>query len=80
MIGLQTFAERIKAEETSVAAGQPGCGYIDPGCHGGLTCVRVQHDDTAPHVGRTPTVADDPTSGQLTQWMPPCPPPTASTP
>jgi hypothetical protein len=65
----QSFGDVIAAEEDAVAEGAPGCGVVDPGCHGGLTCVRRQHAEDAPHVGKD-------AAGALVQWMPPCPPPT----
>lgn len=66
----RTFADIVNAEAQQVAAGTAtGCAFTDPGCHGGLTCVRVQHGDDAPHVGKD-------TTGQLVQWIGPCPPPT----
>ena len=76
-----TFAELVAAEEAQVAAGTAeGCGATC-GCHGNLICIRATHPhdpgadmgpgkprgDVVPHVGR-----DD--SGQLVQWVCPCPP------
>lgn len=43
------------------------CGAVDPGCHGGLSCTRAVHPDTAPHAGP----GED---GELVQWIGPCPP------
>lgn len=61
-----TFADRILTEEAQVKSGTgTGCGHTCPGCHGALTCIREQHDDTMAHVGRD---AD----GQLVQWIGPC--------
>lgn len=73
-LGVPTFADRVNTEAQQVTAGTAvGCGYLDPGCHGGLTCIRVRHGDDAAHVGKN-------TSGQLIQWIGPCPPPTTTTP
>lgn len=65
-----SFADVIADEERQVQAGTPGCGYIDPGDHGGLTCVRLLHTrfpdpKVEPHVGRD-------RDRQLAQWTEPC--------
>jgi hypothetical protein len=72
---VESFADRIAAEEARVAAGEPGCGDSCP-CHGSVTCIRVAHPhdadadmgpgippgDVVPHVGRDG-------DGALVQWV-----------
>ncbi len=71
-----TLADVAKAEQERVTAGAAACGKTcDDGCHGNLTCVRVEHPhdpdaDMGPdaprgnvvvHLGYQP-------DGTLTQW------------
>lgn len=65
-----TFADVIADEERQVAGGAPACGYVDPGDHGGLTCVRLDHP-RYPNPRATPHVGRD-RSHELAQWKEPC--------